>query len=82
LGSFLKITEVAQNFLAAFFHEKRLCIILDRNGLGYILGNFFTYSSGHPDANPRYSSFKIKAASASACFYLTVHSALTRQSIC
>jgi hypothetical protein len=43
---FLKITEVAQ-FLDYFFSRKKLCINFDKNGLGYILGDFFTNSSGH-----------------------------------
>jgi hypothetical protein len=28
-----------------------LCIYLHKNGLGYFLGDFFTNSSGHPDAS-------------------------------
>jgi hypothetical protein len=29
-----------------------LCINLDKNGLGWILGDFFSNSSGHPDPCP------------------------------
>jgi hypothetical protein len=31
-----------------FFPRKKLCINFDKSGLGYILGDFFTNSSGHP----------------------------------
>jgi hypothetical protein len=40
LGSFLNITEVAQCLSHVF--------ILTKNGLGHILADFFTNSSGHP----------------------------------
>jgi hypothetical protein len=33
-------------FLATFFHGKKFALI--ECGLGYILGDFFTNSSGHP----------------------------------
>jgi hypothetical protein len=36
------------NFLATFFAEKNYTIILTKNGLDYVLGAFFTNSSGHP----------------------------------
>jgi hypothetical protein len=32
-----------------FFHDKKCIFILSKNELGYILGDFFTNSSGHPD---------------------------------
>jgi hypothetical protein len=38
-GSFSKITEVVTTFLAVKF-------VFDSNGLGYILGDVFTNSSG------------------------------------
>jgi hypothetical protein len=40
LGSFLKITEVAQIFVI-LFRRLKCCINLDKNGLGYILKDFF-----------------------------------------
>jgi hypothetical protein len=46
LGSYLNITEVA-NFLGYFIEWLHLFINIDKNGLGYILGYFFTNSSGH-----------------------------------
>jgi hypothetical protein len=49
LGSFLKISQVAQIFRQHFAHSN-LCINVDKNGLSYILGEFFTISSGHPGA--------------------------------
>jgi hypothetical protein len=34
---------------ATFFQSKRCALITTKNGLGYILGDFFTNSSGHTD---------------------------------
>jgi hypothetical protein len=46
LGSFIKITEVAQK---VFLSTCILCSNFDKKiWLGYILGDFFTNSSGHP----------------------------------
>jgi hypothetical protein len=36
------------NILGYFFQRLRLCINTCRNGLGFILGEFVTNSSGHP----------------------------------
>jgi hypothetical protein len=47
LGIFWKMTEIAHNF-GILFPNFRLCINFDKNGLGYILGDFFANSSGHP----------------------------------
>jgi hypothetical protein len=38
----------SQIFRATIFSGKNYVLILTRNGLGYILGNFFKNSSGHP----------------------------------
>jgi hypothetical protein len=47
-GSFLnKITWAAQN-LGGFFPGKSCVLVLTKIGLGYILGDFYTNSSGHP----------------------------------
>jgi hypothetical protein len=47
-GSFLEITEVAQIFgILSYTYSKSYVLIL-KNGLGNILGGFFTNSSGHP----------------------------------
>jgi hypothetical protein len=35
-------------FLATFFHGTNTVLILAKYALGYILGDFFTNSSGHP----------------------------------
>jgi K+-transporting ATPase A subunit len=32
-------------------------LILTKYGLGYILGGFFTLSSGHPESNPTTMSY-------------------------
>jgi hypothetical protein len=49
LGRFLKIAKAARIFSATFFYGKKLCIDVDKNGLGDTLGDFFTSSSGHPE---------------------------------
>jgi hypothetical protein len=38
--------------LGYFFPQLWLCINFGKNGLGYILGDFFTNSSGHLDHLP------------------------------
>jgi hypothetical protein len=48
MGYGLNLTEVAQ-ILGLLF--SMVCIQFDKNGLGYILGDYFTNSSGHPDCN-------------------------------
>jgi hypothetical protein len=45
LGSVLKITEEAEKFWLLFFQN---CVNFSKYGVGYILGDFFTNSSGHP----------------------------------
>jgi hypothetical protein len=47
LGSFLKMTQVA-DILGNFSPRLRLWNNFVKNGLGYILGDSFTNSSGHP----------------------------------
>jgi hypothetical protein len=47
LGQFIKITDVAQMIMLLLYAIK-ICIHFDKNGLCYILGDFFTNSSGHP----------------------------------
>jgi hypothetical protein len=37
--------------LGHFFRLQKLSINYNKNGLGYILGDFFTNSSGHPANN-------------------------------
>jgi hypothetical protein len=46
LGSFQKITEVGQ--MLKVMYVKSYGLVLTKNGAGYILGDFFTNSSGHP----------------------------------
>jgi hypothetical protein len=47
-GQFFEITKVAQNFgLLRYFHSSGCVLVLTKNGLGHILGYFFTNSSGH-----------------------------------
>jgi hypothetical protein len=43
----LKITEVAQ-LLGLFFQGENKVFIFTKNGIFYILGDFFKDSSGHP----------------------------------
>jgi hypothetical protein len=42
-------TGAAQIFVATFFHGKSDESILSKNRFGYILRDFFTNSSGHPE---------------------------------
>jgi hypothetical protein len=44
-GCFVKVTKVLQNF-DHFFNDKNYVLILTINGLGYILGDYLTNSSG------------------------------------
>jgi hypothetical protein len=46
LGYFLKTTKVA-HILGATFSTVKVIHKIGKNGLGYILGDFFTNSSGH-----------------------------------
>jgi hypothetical protein len=39
-------------FFDNFIPRLSLCINRDKNGLGYILGDFFTNLSGHPGLSP------------------------------
>jgi hypothetical protein len=39
------------NIWATLFHDTRYILFLQKNGLGYILCDFFTNSSGHPGLN-------------------------------
>jgi hypothetical protein len=45
---FFLITELAHFFGLLFPQRTSYVFILTKNGLGYILGDFFTNSSGHP----------------------------------
>jgi hypothetical protein len=54
LGSFLKITEVAQILGQLFYTWQNVCSNFDKNVLGHIFGDFFTNSSGHPDWHLKY----------------------------
>jgi hypothetical protein len=48
LGSFLKITEIAQVVVATYFRCKSFVLVLRKDGLGNTLGDFFVNASGHP----------------------------------
>jgi hypothetical protein len=52
MGTIWKITLVS-HYIGRFLTRKKLCIDFDRNGLGYILGDFCTNSSGHPAQKQR-----------------------------
>jgi hypothetical protein len=47
-GGFLKLQKQTQKFWVAFFNGNSNALNLSLNGLGYILGDFFTKSSGYP----------------------------------
>jgi hypothetical protein len=55
-GHFLKITKIAYICGLLFYTEKCYALILTKNGLGFIWGNFFTNLSGHPAHNPKLQS--------------------------
>jgi hypothetical protein len=46
------------NICAIFSHENCYVLILTKSGLGYILGDFFINSSGHPAAVALSRTFK------------------------
>jgi hypothetical protein len=47
IGSYIKISEAA-HFFGYFIQQLSLCFNLNKNGLGYILVEFFINSSGNP----------------------------------
>jgi hypothetical protein len=49
---FLKNPYVENIFRIPHFPGKSYVLIVTKNGLGYILGDFFTNSSGHPVRKP------------------------------
>jgi hypothetical protein len=52
-GHFFENYKSGPKFWATFFHELwKLCIDSDKKVLGYILGERFKNSSGHPDQEP------------------------------
>jgi hypothetical protein len=48
-GSFFENYECSPTFWATSFHSMGYESILAQNGFGYILGDFFANSSGHPE---------------------------------
>jgi hypothetical protein len=59
-GQFILNYRSCPNSLATFSHGKIYVQFLTRNGLGYILGVFFTNSPGHTEANESWSVDAIK----------------------
>jgi hypothetical protein len=53
-GQFYENLRSSPNFLPTFFRSKSSILIFTRNVLGYILCEFFTNSSDHPDQNPEF----------------------------
>jgi hypothetical protein len=51
-GSFFENCRVSPHFWGYIFPRLRLCINVNRNGLGYVLGDFFINSLGQPDPDP------------------------------
>jgi hypothetical protein len=49
LGFIFENSRGGKTILAPFFHGKSCVLMLTENGLGHILGTFFTNLSGHPD---------------------------------
>jgi hypothetical protein len=72
-GSFLKIKQLAQFFGILFSTEQVVKIlILAKNGLGYILGSFFTYSSGQPVFYNPFACFQTLKTSLSLFLFLKI----------
>jgi hypothetical protein len=46
LGSYFKY---CTNFWVTYFLHDKCCVLVLAEKMGYILGNFFANSSGHPD---------------------------------
>jgi hypothetical protein len=66
-GQFCEYYKSSPNFMATFFHGKSYKLIWTKNGLGYILCDFFTNASGHPASlrdtvcNPKGHIFEMQA---------------------
>jgi hypothetical protein len=60
---FFEITKVAY-ILGQTFSQKMLNIYIEKNGLGYTLGEIFTNPSGHPAAGKRHAARQCTAADA------------------
>jgi hypothetical protein len=57
-GQFFLIFQSRPNFWRYFFLTVKLvCINCGKKGLGYILGDFFTNSSGHPECKTPWRFF-------------------------
>jgi hypothetical protein len=54
------MTEVAQFLWPLYFLGKSDEIILTKNGLGHILGDFFTNSSGHSAPRSKFVTFSLE----------------------
>jgi hypothetical protein len=50
-GQFFENNRNSQHFWKTFFTEKNI-LILAKNELGFVLGDFFTNASGHPEQKP------------------------------
>jgi hypothetical protein len=48
-GKWFENYKSSAHLWGTFSHGTSYVLILTKNGLGYILGDFFTNSSGHPD---------------------------------
>jgi hypothetical protein len=59
LFGFLKIAGVEVRW-CNFFHGRNYELLMAKNGLGYILGDSFTNSSGHPARNFHNKVFKTR----------------------
>jgi hypothetical protein len=52
MGRLLKVTEVTHIVGPFFTTEKSYALQLTRKGLGCVVGDFFSNSSGHPEGEP------------------------------
>jgi hypothetical protein len=58
-GRFFEKDKISPNFCATFSRDSSCVLILTQHGLGYILGEFFTNSSGQPASGVDIASGKL-----------------------
>jgi hypothetical protein len=76
LGKFFLINQ--SKIFDYFFERPSICIKFDKNGLGYILGDFFTNASGHPARNCSDSDCFLKICLPFDIYFTQIHTITTR----
>jgi hypothetical protein len=73
LASFMSITEVTQIYGPHCFPLKKFCTNFYKNGLGYILGDFFTNWSGHLVRGQCYDHYYLPILSKKLALFLKIN---------